>query len=262
MALPAMNIQDYLIQAGVNTAFERRSPAVRQDAGFGSVLSSALQNRAENSADSKPVSGSDIADYLANPIAARPYHRNTNVETPQKSFGETAPLVMAREKSADPDDAQNVLAKAEEPASETSRQPHATRRQASHTSEIEESITRAAAKYDLPEHLIRAIIQAESSFRVHAVSPAGAQGLMQLMPQTARELGVTDPFDVAQNIDGGARYFRRMLDMFDNDLKQALAAYNAGPGTVRRFNGDVPYRETQNYIARVMTRLEQLQQDT
>lgn len=261
MALPALNIQDYLVQAGVNTSFERRSPAVRQNAGFGSVLSSALQNRTENSTEPKPVSGSDIADYLANPIAARHYHRSASVETPQTSVEEPAPLVMAHEKSADPD-ALNVLAKAPEPVAEAPRQAAATRRQASRTSEIEDSITRAAAQYDLPEHLIRAIIQAESSFRVHAVSPAGAQGLMQLMPQTARELGVTDPFDVAQNIDGGARYFRRMLDMFDNDLKQALAAYNAGPGAVKRFNGDVPYRETQNYIARVMTRLEQLQQDT
>ena len=85
-----------------------------------------------------------------------------------------------------------------------------------------------------------------------AVSRAGAQGLMQLMPATAKELGVTKPFDIDQNIDGGSRYLRKMLDTFDGDVKQALAAYNAGPGTVRKYAGNVPYPETIQYIDRVL----------
>jgi soluble lytic murein transglycosylase-like protein len=117
---------------------------------------------------------------------------------------------------------------------------------------IQNSIQAAARTYNLPSKLIRSVIRTESNFRADAVSPAGAQGLMQLMPATARELGVTDPFDVAQNIDGGARYLRQMLDRFDGDLKLALAAYNAGPGTVQRCNGDVPYRETRDYVRRVL----------
>jgi soluble lytic murein transglycosylase-like protein len=117
---------------------------------------------------------------------------------------------------------------------------------------IQNSIQAAARTYNLPSTLIRSVIRAESNFRADAVSPAGAQGLMQLMPATARELGVTDPFDVAQNIDGGARYLRQMLDRFDGDLKLALAAYNAGPGTVQRYNGEVPYRETRDYVRRVL----------
>jgi len=120
---------------------------------------------------------------------------------------------------------------------------------------IADSIKNAAGRYNLPEKLIASVIQVESNFQVDAVSPAGAQGLMQLMPATARELGVDDPFDVRQNINGGAGYLRQMLDRFDGDVKLALAAYNAGPGTVERYNGNVPYRETQDYIERVLKRV-------
>lgn len=120
---------------------------------------------------------------------------------------------------------------------------------------IADSIKSAARRYNLPEKLIASVIQAESNFQVDAVSPAGAQGLMQLMPATAKELGVDDPFDVRQNIDGGAGYLRQMLDRFGGNVKLALAAYNAGPGTVERYNGNVPYRETQNYIERVLKRV-------
>ena len=120
---------------------------------------------------------------------------------------------------------------------------------------IADSIKSAARRYHLPERLIASVIQAESNFQVDAVSPAGAQGLMQLMPATAKELGVDDPFDVRQNIDGGAAYLRQMLDRFGGDVKLALAAYNAGPGTVERYNGNVPYPETQDYIERVLKRV-------
>lgn len=117
---------------------------------------------------------------------------------------------------------------------------------------IQDSIRQASATYNLPEKLIESVIRAESGFQPDAVSPAGAQGLMQLMPATARELGVADPFDVHQNIDGGARYLRQMMDRFDGDLKLALAAYNAGPGTVARCDGDVPYPETRDYVKQVL----------
>jgi soluble lytic murein transglycosylase-like protein len=118
--------------------------------------------------------------------------------------------------------------------------------------EIEKGIQEAACKYDLSPALIRGIIKAESNFQVDAVSRAGAQGLMQLMPATAKALGVTKPLDIHQNIDGGCRYLRKMLDSFGGDVKLALAAYNAGPGTVRKYAGKVPYQETIQYVDRVL----------
>ncbi|MFW6334763.1 MAG: lytic transglycosylase domain-containing protein [Desulfosalsimonas sp.] len=121
---------------------------------------------------------------------------------------------------------------------------------------IEESISRAAEKHNLSRELIAGVIRAESGFDASAVSRAGARGLMQLMPQTARELGVSDSFDIRENIDAGARYLKKMLDIFSGSLEKALAAYNAGPEAVKRFSGDVPYTETRQYVARVLSFLD------
>jgi hypothetical protein len=118
---------------------------------------------------------------------------------------------------------------------------------------IESSIQKAAEKYNLPPGLIKAVIKAESNFQVDAVSNAGAQGLMQLMPATAKELGVKNPFDIEQNIDGGVRYLRKMLDSFGGNVKLALAAYNAGPAALEKYGGEIPpYEETNRYVNRVL----------
>jgi soluble lytic murein transglycosylase-like protein len=108
----------------------------------------------------------------------------------------------------------------------------------------------AATKYGLPPTLIRSVMAAESAGQQKAISPKGAIGLMQLMPGTAKELGV-DPHDPAQNVDGGARYLRDLLLKFDGRLWHALAAYNAGPGAVEKYNDIPPYRETINYVNRI-----------
>jgi hypothetical protein len=109
----------------------------------------------------------------------------------------------------------------------------------------------AASTHDVDPGLVAAVIRAESNFDPVAVSRKGAQGLMQLMPATARRFGVTNSFDPAQNIHGGTRYLRVLLDRFDSDPELTLAAYNAGEGNVARYEGVPPFRETVEYIARV-----------
>ena len=112
----------------------------------------------------------------------------------------------------------------------------------------------AADRYGLPRELVRSVMAAESGFQPRAISPKGAIGLMQLMPGTAQALGA-DPHDPAQNVDAGARYLRDLLEKYNYGLRHALAAYNAGPGAVDKYNGVPPYRETINYIGRIEKKL-------
>ena len=115
-------------------------------------------------------------------------------------------------------------------------------------------VAELAAKYDISPTLLEAVVWQESRWNIRAVSPAGARGLAQLMPGTARQMGI-DPHDPNANLEGGARYLRMQLDAFEGDLEKALAAYNAGPGRVQRAGGIPAIRETQLYVSSILSRL-------
>ena len=208
-----------------------------------------------------PENGLTAGDYLANPVISRSPLR-ADISQKSSSAGmnaDTDPELAAYLNIAEMD--LNAVCKETdaEPSTKTiiSEQPNKPLSQSCSTRSsekviIERSIHKAAQKYNLPPALIKAVIKAESNFDPNAVSSAGAQGLMQLMPATAEELGVKNSFDIEQNIDGGSHYLRKMLDKFGRNTKLALAAYNAGPGTVEKYDGNVPYPETRNYVKRVM----------
>jgi soluble lytic murein transglycosylase-like protein len=122
----------------------------------------------------------------------------------------------------------------------------------SRTADLNKVVRSASAVSHLDPDLVNSVIHAESGFHTNAVSRKGAQGLMQLMPETAGHLGVTNPFDPQDNVSGGTRYLRQLLEQYNFDLIKALAAYNAGPQRVEQFHGVPPYRETRAYVARVV----------
>ncbi len=122
---------------------------------------------------------------------------------------------------------------------------------------VEEIIETYANKYNVDSDFIKAIIKQESNFNSNATSKKGAMGLMQLMPKTAQSLGVADAYNPNQNIEGGVKYLRGLLDRFDNNNELALAAYNAGPTAVKKYGGIPPYKETQNYVNSIMSAYEQ-----
>lgn len=176
---------------------------------------------------------SDLPVGIRKP-AKRVYHSKTQSAEPDKKVGFETVLDSAHIKktSSQRGDSEGVLAR------------------------IEQAIKAAADRYNIDYELIKGVIKAESSFNPNDVSRVGAMGLMQLMPGTARSLGVTDPFNIEQNINGGTKYLRQMLDRFNGDVSLALAAYNAGPGNVEKYGGIPPFEETQNYVPRVLSNME------
>lgn len=124
--------------------------------------------------------------------------------------------------------------------------------------EMKQMVDAASERFGVPRELVIAVSRAESAFRSEVKSPAGATGLMQLMPATAKGLGVTDITDPWQNLAGGTKYLRQLMDRFDGDVKKVIAGYNAGPNAVQQYGGVPPYSETRTYVARVLDYAEEL----
>ena len=247
-----LTVRDYFNQVLLgNTAQREAISSVKADAsGDGSFyrILTSYENQRFGRDDLKPT-GLTIVDYLKNPVRVKCQFNHR--------LSATAPAKKETQKDSSPGRSPSLTAGQSTdqagPNSSPLISPPSNQAVSSERGRIERSIHKAARRYDLPPGLLKGVIRAESNFAVHAVSPAGAQGLMQLMPATARKLGVANPFDIEQNIDGGARYLRQMIDSFGGNVEVALAAYNAGPGAVEKYGGQVPpYQETEHYINRVL----------
>jgi soluble lytic murein transglycosylase-like protein len=250
-----LSIRDYLESRPVAKAGSRLSGAVTNNS---SSFQDMLKNEKSKDAQGQSA-GLTISDYLNRRVIAKPTARTTgragaegSVATPANSSEVKKDSVVAKQGRAEKL-AEAAGLQSSPRSAQVSRRVFGRVPSDNASGEvIERSIQKAAARYSLSPDLIRGVIRAESNFQADAVSSAGAKGLMQLMPETAGDLGVTKPFDIQQNIDGGSRYLRQMLDRFGGNLKLALAAYNAGPGAVEKYEGRVPYAETQEYVKRVL----------
>jgi soluble lytic murein transglycosylase-like protein len=196
-----------------------------------------------------PASAADLA-RLRNGFTIRHEHRRV--------LGESTRLFLGTDDSSYVDVPTSEISGFEKdltpptpPRASVERQPAVSPSLAPAAS-LSDIVNSTSATYHLDPDLVNSVIRAESGFNARAVSPKGAQGLMQLMPETANRLGVVNPFDPLANVGGGSRYLRELIERYNFDLVKALAAYNAGPEKVELFRGVPPYRETRAYVARIV----------
>lgn len=255
----AMTIRDYLEARHLRTGDGSGARRSIRSAPVGNRFHRLLQSEKATGLQ-RSGGGLTVADYRAVAVSSRRRHHllssaDKNKPPEERPEGAAAPAFQTGSMEETPvqDPAQKRTHRSAGLSDEKANDRSSSdRTEAGKAALIDRNIQKAARKYDLAPKLIRAVIRAESNFQADAVSPAGAQGLMQLMPATAGELGVTNAFDIEQNIDGGSRYLRQMLDRYAGNLRMALSAYNAGPGNVDKYGGRVPFAETRQYVDRVL----------
>ncbi|MFZ0543572.1 MAG: lytic transglycosylase domain-containing protein [Candidatus Sulfotelmatobacter sp.] len=199
-----------------------------------------------------PSSAADVA-VLRNGFSIR-HERRQVIGTITRLYidGDNASFVDVPTAEIDHFEALPAESSSHEPVKNNSVQSRSPAQDFQPSTDLNEVVRAASGTYHLDPDLVSSVIRAESGFNVRAVSPKGAQGLMQLMPQTASELGVQNAFDPQANVEGGTRYLRELLERYDFDLIKALAAYNAGPQRVEQYGGVPPYYETKAYVARIV----------
>jgi soluble lytic murein transglycosylase-like protein len=195
----------------------------------------------------RPATAADLA-LLRNGFSIRHEHRLV--------MGSTTRLYLSADESSFTDVPTEEITGYEKdlflPSPANSGTAHAAPGSAKSAAPLNEVVNSASATFHLDPDLVNSVIHAESGFNAHAVSPKGARGLMQLMPGTANQLGVSNAFDPQTNVEGGSRYLRELLERYNFDLVKALAAYNAGPERVEQYQGVPPFSETRAYVARIV----------
>lgn len=217
---------------------------------FSSMIQNLLSSSGQTSAMQRAVQMKNYADSISSQWTPVTKSESSNIIKDTQSFDK---ILQAGAKVKFGDLLTNPATRVNAQLYTNTAQSISTKTDYSSKGKIQELISRVSQKHGVDEKLVNALVKQESGFNPNAKSRVGAMGLMQLMPSTAKGLGVTNPMDPEQNVEGGVKYLKSMLNKYNGNVILALAAYNAGPGAVDKYDGVPPYKETQNYVRSILS---------